>query len=1291
MRNTRLPNSYWHDNIIDRYITERHYAMSNHRDYAEYYHDNAAVKEILSFLYINKYCDINRDQKLVDYLSNYKYQEGILSGMEELYLVGFRIREAIDYCLYEKILKRDIPFGKAVQDEYALPKEVVSAVVQTADFKETDTIYNPYAGLCSFGIALCNNRVIAEEIDEEMLMLAYVRLAFNDNNVVLRNIDSLNNNDDIQHFNNVIAALPINKSVSEYVQIIYHLYNRLNNNGKLCIVIPTLFLTSQEATGIRKKITDDKSIKNIFVLPNKILSSSLESLSILVIEKKIHDFVEIEVAGEGFAKRTDTDNCEEDAERYFDFDSYVSYKRNRYEDLKDHPQWEGTTDIYKKIEIEEINNSDYNWNPNRYLLSEQKNYIHLNEIVKVLPRVSVEKNSFYLFFEGWGGEHYISSNVTDDVKASYRVVTHNVNDDFIGLVERINTKAFENVESIVLSKNSQGALMKAGHSYIVISDKGKHIGFLENIEQDVCLLSSVYEENYALEVTDKYTVSELSFVLFNNNIREQFKNGGFLANLHSIVVPLLNEKEKEELREKYLPLTNPQNDENYSLDTIVDKYNEGRNDDDDCPDCRIIALELMIKMYSIAVAAIGKSYELVDLASDLGITFKEGILEYKELRYLYRYHYKDVIDECCRMFSVGSYQRNKCRSEFVDYFCSNVPGETVYCPFAGLGFYAIERGKSNLIMEEIDPLTRLAAKIRLDAYDIGTEIECHDSIETLKNSDEKYDYIVTNVPRKCDLNHVIPLLTNKLSDKGRLDMVVPDEFLVSDKYNTVRANLINSNKIGLVVSLPGNCAYISYHNGYAFEQVCMFDAFDYDKGQGKFDASDIVYDSGLIDSWHEDEEDYENYLSVPYKELKRSGLLSPITYSLSKIKKYVKFSDICTLPTIVTWEDIDDNCLCAKTSILTSKMGNKIYELTDTSSFERKKDKNDLEKIVLSHLNFSLVPANTPFIGIIEKKLFFCEGLSEDIAIGKCFIPQKGYTPIQVAYMLEIPEVKEQIREYGLYGNTMNSIFLPDMSEHARNKLVMDNNIEARKKAEAELKRVHNEYEKEIHIRKHAISQNLSAFQSTWNKLNKYRIQHHGLLNDEDVVSVYSNISIADLFNTLDHRLSDVLYQIENFTNDNDWGEPTTIWIDKFIRDYISNSHSTDYTYDYQASASSDVSIKMPYRALRQVFNNIIANAVSHGFADASPNYKVKFTWTIKKGYLHLAIENNGNPIPDTIDVKNVFIYGYSSKLHENGHSGIGGAEIHSIVSKSNGSVEIISTPNEEYKVKYLLSFPLSE
>jgi sensor histidine kinase regulating citrate/malate metabolism len=72
---------------------------------------------------------------------------------------------------------------------------------------------------------------------------------------------------------------------------------------------------------------------------------------------------------------------------------------------------------------------------------------------------------------------------------------------------------------------------------------------------------------------------------------------------------------------------------------------------------------------------------------------------------------------------------------------------------------------------------------------------------------------------------------------------------------------------------------------------------------------------------------------------------------------------------------------------------------------------------------------------------------------------------------------------------------------------------------------------------------------------------------------------------------------------------------------------------------------------------------------------------------LIVEIENNGTPIPQDRDTVSLLEYGVSTDLHNNGHNGIGCNEINDIMQRYDGKLEIVSMPQNEFPVKYVLTF----
>ena len=147
----------------------------------------------------------------------------------------------------------------------------------------------------------------------------------------------------------------------------------------------------------------------------------------------------------------------------------------------------------------------------------------------------------------------------------------------------------------------------------------------------------------------------------------------------------------------------------------------------------------------------------------------------------------------------------------------------------------------------------------------------------------------------------------------------------------------------------------------------------------------------------------------------------------------------------------------------------------------------------------------------------------------------------------------------------------------------------------------------------------------------------------------------------------------------------STTTLQNILRDGTGNAkyHHTDDAEIFYA----------PVKALEQIFNNIVANAKAHGFANDSNNNEIRFDWKSEDGDIVITIANNGVPLKDGVLGSDVLMSGFTTALNKdaadgNLHSGQGGFEIKSLMEGLGlGSVEVISQPDEEFPVIYKLTF----
>ena len=335
-------------------------------------------------------------------------------------------------------------------------------------------------------------------------------------------------------------------------------------------------------------------------------------------------------------------------------------------------------------------------------------------------------------------------------------------------------------------------------------------------------------------------------------------------------------------------------------------------------------------------------------------------------------------------------------------------------------------------------------------------------------------------------------------------------------------------------------------------------------------------------------------------------------------------------------------------------------------------------------------------------------------------IPEKGIDVRYLAALLLSPEVKEQIISYcdgEIYDDFLsiflNRIIVPKHTPKERVRFLAEANYEALLSVQLELKKNHEDYKKAVRMRKHALTQSLSSIEAMFYALDAYRMRQDGRLIDEDIISRRKGTTVKEAFEFIEPNLKNMMVTLEHIA-DVEYSFDNPEWIDpeKFIEDYVAKGESgwlnfkpvinwasghNQFGVDLRDPKTHEIiaykgdaiaQLFFPQDALKRILDNVVANAIAHGFTDSSrSDYKLRFSWRTDGMSLVVEIENNGTAIPAERDTASLLEYGVSGALHHDGHNGIGCNEIDDIMRRYDGKVEIVSTPNEEFTVKYLLTF----
>lgn len=335
-----------------------------------------------------------------------------------------------------------------------------------------------------------------------------------------------------------------------------------------------------------------------------------------------------------------------------------------------------------------------------------------------------------------------------------------------------------------------------------------------------------------------------------------------------------------------------------------------------------------------------------------------------------------------------------------------------------------------------------------------------------------------------------------------------------------------------------------------------------------------------------------------------------------------------------------------------------------------------------------------------------------------CLVPKEGIDVRYVAALLLTPEVKNQIMsicegevDAQLFPLIMDKIIVPNHTDLERATFLSEANYNAFESSRKELEQEHKSYIKAVRMRKHALTQSASAIEATFYALNAYRERQNGTISDNERISRIKQTTVKDAFEYLSMATKDLLVKLDHIADvEYTFTKPEWINPEEFVESYIQNHENgwvnfkpvvkwakghnladkdlTDLSGEIILHKGDPINTMIfPRDALKQILDNIVSNAISHGFKDESRHdYQLRFSWETDGTALKMCVENNGAPIPADRSTLSLLEYGVSTSLNSNGHHGIGCNEIDGIMRKYDGKIELVSSPDDEFRVKYILT-----
>ncbi|WP_037320635.1 N-6 DNA methylase [Salegentibacter sp. Hel_I_6] len=658
----------------------------------------------------------------------------------------------------------------------------------------------------------------------------------------------------------------------------------------------------------------------------------------------------------------------------------------------------------------------------------------------------------------------------------------------------------------------------------------------------------------------------------------------------------------------------------------------------------------------------------------------------------------------------------------------------VYNPFAGVASFGVDLDEnSSYVGQEINQSIWALGTLRFIAHNKKNgSLMLGDSLNDWRE-DTFFDLIISAPPfgkishfnnhldssiKSCD-EFIVKKGIKYLKSEGVLIALMPNSFLFSGgAYKALRKDLINRDLIEKIISMPAGILnntgiqtsilvlnknkkekeFITLVDGTSFEikhprNVCL----DYkklssllgenqeSKGLKKVNQLQVInndYNLEVDRYFWEDDEEIEKYdaltpLAEILEEVYSEKIKDDEPFQLVSIKHLsndnfdynLKLEEIPIEKSIRSARKITESCL------LVSRIGNDLKPTffkykgqgiavsNNVMAFKLREDLIDMDYFF-----------NELFSSLVQKQLsVYRRGASQLMIRKQDFLHIKISLPIPDKQTIKMKAVKE-------------SFFKAKEKEIALQK---------------ELLGYKDEAFREFASIKHTFRQYLNALKSNVSGTRKFISRNEGqAIGLETLYSKNLNRSLGQHLLSLEGTIDSMSHLLSTFNETKTKDETNETFFslidlvkesqnrfknpEKFIFEklYVDREALTDFSGYY-----TDPKIKLNQENFFTLFSNIVSNAVDHGFQNKKGNIiRTTITNDFNLKMHVIEISNNGSPLPEGFDLINLTTRG--EKTSNSKGSGVGGADIKSIMNHYNGKIQLLNEPEAEFPVTYILKFP---
>lgn len=245
------------------------------------------------------------------------------------------------------------------------------------------------------------------------------------------------------------------------------------------------------------------------------------------------------------------------------------------------------------------------------------------------------------------------------------------------------------------------------------------------------------------------------------------------------------------------------------------------------------------------------------------------------------------------------------------------------------------------------------------------------------------------------------------------------------------------------------------------------------------------------------------------------------------------------------------------------------------------------------------------------------------------------------------------------------------------------------KMAKKERKFQQKEWLNEAHIRnsKHRLSNDIMPIRMAIERLQNFLKKHPDGIKSSDVIGGATKQSVNDLFESLIYSIEKIETDIDNLTK-SDQADVQVLNVALSLNNYL-DKIASKYPVPFKIEKlgfEKELNIKISPKAFIELLDNIVGNAVRHGFNKNRNDYLLQVSLEVADNEMcKITIANNGEPMSER--ARNSF-FEQGSAAGPTGHSGLGGYRIYDICDKAGGEA-ITPYSKEGFPVVICVKFPL--